>query len=191
MKLISVNVGRSREIGTSHGKPVESAIYKQPVKGPVTARKLGLDGDQQADLTVHGGENKAAYVYPSEHYDYWKQRFPEREMLWGTFGENLTTSGLMEGDVRQGDQLLIGSAEFVVTRPRLPCYKLGIKFGTQEMLKWFLDSERTGFYLRVSREGRIQAGDSIRLVKAGNESATIVSVVREVRRREQAEAVPS
>ncbi len=183
MRLISVNVGQPSEIGKVRGKAVESAIYKMPVKGPVTVRKLNLEGDGQADLTVHGGEDKAAYAYPSEHYSYWKERFPGRDLPWGMFGENLTTQGLTEGDVHTGDLLLIGSAEFYVTRPRLPCFKLGIKFGTNAMLKWFLESERTGFYLGISKEGQIESGDSINLVKTNQESDSIVSIVRRAKKK--------
>lgn len=183
MRLISVNVGRPREIGKVRGIPVESAIHKISVKGPVAVKKLNLDGDWQADLTVHGGEDKAAYAYPSEHYEYWMDKFPGREMPWGMFGENLTTQGLMEDDVHTGDSLLIGTAAFVVTRPRLPCFKLGIKFGTNAMLKWFLESERTGFYMGVSKEGRVEAGDTIHLVRTNKESQTIASIVRRAKKK--------
>jgi len=131
MLLISVSVGKPREIGKARGSPVESAIHKMSVRGPVTVRKLNLDGDRQADLTVHGGADKAAYAYPSEHHAYWREKFPGREMPWGMFGENLTTQGLMESDVHTGDSLLIGSAGFIVTKPRLPCFKLGIKVRDQ------------------------------------------------------------
>lgn len=183
MRLISVNVGKPREIDKVRGKPVESAIHKISTKGPVTVRKLNLDGDRQADLTVHGGEDKAAYAYPSEHYAYWREKFPEKDMPWGMFGENLTTQGLMEGDIHTGDRLLIGSAEFIVTRPRLPCFKLGIKFGTNAMLRWFLESGRTGFYLGVSKEGKIEAGDAISLVKANLETETIASIVQRAQKK--------
>jgi MOSC domain-containing protein YiiM len=183
MRLISVNVGKPREIGKVRGNPVESAIHKTSVKGPVTVRKINLDGDQQADLTVHGGEDKAAYAYPSEHYPYWREKFPGKAMPWGMFGENLTTQGLMEGDVHTGDRLVIGSAEFIVTQPRLPCFKLGIKFETNAMLKWFLESGRTGFYLGVTKEGRIQSGDAIGLVTANQETETIASVVRRAQKK--------
>jgi MOSC domain-containing protein YiiM len=183
MRLISVNVGKPREIGKVRGSPVESAIHKMCVEGPVIVRKLNLDGDRQADLTVHGGEDKAAYAYPSEHYAYWREKFPGREMPWGMFGENLTTQGLMEGDIHTGDSLLVGTAAFIVTQPRLPCFKLGIKFGTNAMLKWFLESERTGFYLRVSKEGQVEAGDAISLVRSNQESDTIASIVRRAKKK--------
>ena len=187
MRLVSVNVGKPREIGKVRGNSVESAIHKMSVMGPVAVKKLNLEGDEQADLTVHGGEDKAAYAYPSEHYTYWKEKFPGRAMPWGMFGENLTIQGLMEADVHTGDRLLIGSAEFVVTQPRLPCFKLGIKFGTNEMLKWFLESERTGFYLGVSKEGQIEEGDAISLIKTNEPSDTIEYLVRRAKKKSSRE----
>jgi len=183
MRLVSVNVGKPREIGKSRGASVESGIYKEPITGPVAVGRYNLEGDMQADLVVHGGRDKAVYLYPSEHYEYWRQKFPERELRWGAFGENLTTEGLLEDQVRVGDRLLIGSAEFAVTKPRLPCFKLGIKFGNPKMLSWFLESEFTGFYLEVLREGQIQAGDPITMIKAQEDSATIAAIVQGVKRK--------
>ena len=182
-RVTSVNLGVPREIGMSRGKEVVSAIFKEPVKGPVIVRKLNLEGDRQADLTVHGGEQKAVYVYPSEHYAYWKDRFPVMDMPWGTFGENLTTEGLLEETVHIGDLLRIGSATFSVTQPRFPCFKLGIRFQTNTMVRLFLESERTGFYLGVLREGLVEAGDVIKRVKINKGSETITSAVRMVKRR--------
>jgi len=124
-------------------------------------RTLNLDGDQQADLTVHGGQDKAVYAYPSEHYPFWKTQLPGVELPWGSFGENLTTSGLDEQAVFIGDRFAIGGAEVVVTQPRLPCYKLNLKFGRDDMVKRFLASHFTGFYFRVWREGEVGAGDEI------------------------------
>jgi MOSC domain-containing protein YiiM len=184
MRLVSVNVGAPKEIGRSRGGEVVSAIFKRPVGGPVIVRKLNLEGDRQADLTVHGGEDKAVYAYPSEHYDYWKQKFPDMEMPWGTFGENLTTEGLLEEQVRVGDSFAIGSARFAVTRPRFPCLKLGMRFETRTMVRSFLQSERTGFYLRVLREGQIEAGNAIVKAKTNPGSETIVAIVRKVKREE-------
>jgi len=138
---------------------------------------LGLEGDSQADLTVHGGRDKAVYAYPSEHYGYWRERFPGMEMPWGTFGENLTTEGLLEETVHVGDRFAIGSAELQVTRPRLPCFKLGLRFKTQTMVRRFLASGRTGFYLSVIKEGRMEAGDAIGRTRVNEESATISSLV--------------
>jgi MOSC domain-containing protein YiiM len=121
-------------------------------------RKLDLDGDQQADLTVHGGEYKAVYCYPMEHYAYWKKELPGRELPMGMFGENLTTEGMLENEVHLGDRFLIGSAEVIVTQPRLPCYKLGVRFGADDMVKRFLASTRTGFYFSRHARGRSGRG---------------------------------
>jgi MOSC domain-containing protein YiiM len=160
MKIISLNVGLPREV-IWHGRSVTTGIYKEPVAGRVALRKLNLDGDRQADLTVHGGEYKAVYCYPAEHYEYWKNELPGRELPMGMFGENFTVQGLFENDVHLGDRFAVGSAEVVVTQPRLPCYKLGVRFGSDDMVKRFLASGRCGFYLAVTREGEVGAGDEI------------------------------
>src|SRR6266852_1746146 len=153
MKLVSVNVGLPREV-MWHGRTVTTGIYKQPVEGRVALRKLNLDGDGQADLTVHGGEDKAVYCYPLEHYDYWKKELPGGDLPMGVFGENFTTEGLLEG-VHLGDRFSVGSAEVVVTQPSLPCYKLGVRFQSDDMVKRFLASGRSGFYFAVAREGQV------------------------------------
>src|SRR5712691_8222367 len=158
MKLISVNVGLSRVV-VSNGDPVSTGIFKEPTAGRVMLRTLNLDGDRQADLSVHGGPEKAIYVYPSEHYDFWKHEFPEMDLPWGLFGENFTTTGLLETEINIGDTFRIGSAEVMVTEPRMPCYKLGIRFGRSDIIKRFLQSERTGFYLAVLKEGEVGTGD--------------------------------
>jgi MOSC domain-containing protein YiiM len=160
MKIVSLNVGLPREVQW-HGQNVTTGIFKSPVSARVRLRKLNLDGDRQADLTVHGGEHKAVYCYPVEHYAYWKEKLPGRELPFGTFGENLTTDGMLEQDVRIGDRFAINDAEVVVTQPRLPCYKLGIRFQSDDMVKKFLASRRIGFYVAVTREGEIAAGDEI------------------------------
>src|SRR5512142_973889 len=156
MRLISVNCGLPRQV-LWHGTPVTTAIYKEPVQGRVALRALNLDGDRQADLRVHGGQDKAVYCYPLEHYPFWRSELPGRELPMGSFGENFTVEGLLEDAVRIGDRFAIGSAEVVVTQPRLPCYKLGIRFSSDEMVKRFLASRRTGFYLAVAREGDVGA----------------------------------
>jgi MOSC domain-containing protein YiiM len=158
--LISLQVGLPR-IVPSHGEPVATGIFKSPVPGRVLMRTLNLDGDRQADLSVHGGQDKAVYAYPSEHYPFWKTQLPGVELPWGSFGENLTTSGLDETAVSIGDRFAIGGAEVVVTQPRLPCFKLNLKFGRDDMVKRFLASHFTGFYFRVLREGEVGAGDEI------------------------------
>jgi MOSC domain-containing protein YiiM len=159
------------------GQTVRTSIYKDPVAGRVWARRLNLDGDRQSDLTVHGGAEKAAYVYPSEHYDFWREELPGVDLPWGSFGENITSEGLDESSIRIGDRLTIGSAEFVVTQPRTPCFKLAIRFGRLDMIKRFLRSGRTGFYLSVSREGELAAGDAIRLVPSEGPAVTVAEIV--------------
>ena len=165
MKLISVNVGLPREV-IWKGKTVTTGIFKEPVKGRVMLRALNLDGDRQADLSVHGGPDKAVYAYPAEHYDYWRRELPGKELPWGMFGENFTTEGLREEDIHVGDRFRIGTAELTVTQPRLPCYKLGVKFQSEDMVKHFLGSGRTGFYFSVFREGEVGAGDRIEVIAA-------------------------
>jgi len=178
MRVISVNVGVPRDI-TVRGEtfPVQTSIWKSPVKGPVAVRLHNLDGDRQADLSVHGGPNKAVYAYPSEHYEFWRIELPDAELDWAAFGENLTTEGLLEKDVRVGDELTIGTAVLRVTQPRLPCFKLGIRFGRLDMVKRFLRSRRTGFYFQIAREGALEAGDSITLTPAPFPSVTIAEMV--------------
>ena len=158
--LISVNCGLPREVAW-HGRSVTTAIYKEPLKGRVALRTLNLDGDRQADLSVHGGASKAVYCYPFAHYKYWKTELTGRELPFGSFGENFTVEGLVEDSVHIGDRFAVGSAELVVTQPRLPCYKLGLRFESDDMVRRFLASRRTGFYLAVIREGHVGAGDRI------------------------------
>jgi MOSC domain-containing protein YiiM len=176
-KLISVNVGRPREVEW-RGKTVRTSIFKQPVTGPVQVKKLNLAGDEQADLSVHGGVDKAVYAYPSEHYAWWRDELPGMQLPWGAFGENLTTQGLSEGALRIGDRLSIGSAELLVTQPRLPCFKLGIRFGRADMVKRFQRSGRTGFYLAVLREGSISTGDPIQVHAPQEPSVTVAGIAR-------------
>ncbi len=175
MKLISVNVGLPREV-TWHGKIVTTAIFKQPVEGRMRLRKLNLDGDRQADLTVHGGEHKAVYCYPVEHYAYWKKELPGRDLPPASFGENFTIEGLLENSVHLGERFSVGSAEVMVTQPRLPCYKLGVRFQADDMVKRFLASARTGFYLAVTREGEVGTGDEIKPL-AGDPNTVPVSEI--------------
>ncbi len=176
MRVLSVNVGLPREVEWRN-EPVTTAIHKAPVSGPVQVRQLSLDGDRQADLSVHGGPDKAVYVYPSEHYAYWRKELPGVVLPWAAFGENLTVEGLSEADLRVGDALRIGSAEFIVTQPRLPCYKLNIRFQRPDMVKRFLRSGLTGFYLAVTKEGELAAGDEIQLVPTDRSAVTIPEVV--------------
>lgn len=174
-KIISVNCGLPRTV-LWHGRSVTTAIYKEPIAGRVFLRKLNLDGDGQADLSAHGGENKAVYCYPLVHYDYWKSELPGRELTLGMFGENFTIDGLVEDSVHIGDRFSIGSAEVIVTQPRTPCYKLGIRFQLDDMVKRFLASLRTGFYLAVSREGEVGAGDNVTLIDRESNSASVLLI---------------
>jgi MOSC domain-containing protein YiiM len=177
MKLISINCGLPRQV-VWHGMNVTTGIYKDPVKGRLALRKLNLDGDRQADLKVHGGADKAVYCYPVEHYDYWRSELPSRDLPLGVFGENFTIDGLFEDAVNIGDRFSIGSAEVVVTQPRLPCYKLGIRFQSEDMVKRFLASRRTGFYLAVTREGEVGAGDEITMIGHSGNSVPLPSITR-------------
>jgi MOSC domain-containing protein YiiM len=177
MRIISLNVGRPR-LAVWNGQTVSTGIYKAPVEGRVMLRTLNLDGDRQADLTVHGGPGKAAYAYPAEHYEYWRGELPGTELPWGMFGENFTTEGLDESAVNIGDRFRIGSAEVTVTVPRMPCYKLGIKFGRADIVKRFMASGRTGFYFSVQREGEVGAGDEIELLGRDENDVTVADVSR-------------
>ena len=177
MKIVSVNTGLPREV-MWHGRSVTTAIFKAPVKGRVALRRLNLEGDRQADLTVHGGEHKAVYCYPEAHYSYWQNELPGRELPVGIFGENFTTSGLLENSVHLGDHFSIGSAEVIVTQPRLPCYKLGLRFQADDMVKRFLASGRTGFYLAVTREGEVGAGDEFKVIARDPNGVAVSEITR-------------
>jgi len=177
MKLISVNVGLPREV-TWRGKTVTTGIFKTAVDGPIELRHHNLEGDKQADLSVHGGPTKAAYVYPLQHYEYWRKELPELDYPWGSFGENFTVHGIDEESVTIGDEFRVGAAKVVVTEPRMPCFKLGIRFGRADMVKRFLVSQRTGFYFGVVEEGQVQAGDELELLKKHPDQLSVADVTR-------------
>jgi MOSC domain-containing protein YiiM len=177
MKLVSLNVGLPREV-LWHGRRVSTGIYKEPVEGRVRLRKLNLDGDRQADLTVHGGADKAVYCYPIEHYGYWKKQLPDRALPTAIFGENFTTEGLPEESVHLGDRFAIGSAEMVVTQPRLPCYKLGIRFESDDMVRKFLNGKRYGYYLNVTKEGEVGVGDEIKILSRDPNAVPVSEITR-------------
>jgi len=177
MKLVSVSVGVPRDI-TWHNRNVTTAIFKHQVEGRVALGKLNLQGDRQADLSVHGGEHKAVYCYPIEHYDYWKRALPGRELPMAVFGENFTTAGLTEDSVHLGDQFSIGSALVVVTQPRLPCYKLGLRFQSDDMVKRFIASGRMGFYVAVRRVGDVGAGDEITVISRDPHAVPVSDIAR-------------
>jgi MOSC domain-containing protein YiiM len=177
MKLLSVNVAVPREIEWK-GTTVTTGIFKKPVSSRVMLRRLNLEGDRQADLSVHGGDNKAAYAYPSEHYAFWHGELPGFDLPWGVFGENFTIEGLLESTVSIGDRYHIGKATVMVTQPRMPCYKLGAKFGRDDIVGRFLRSGRSGFYLSVLKEGKVSAGDSIEYAGREGPNLTVQDVNR-------------
>lgn len=177
MKLFSLNVGLPREV-TWHGRPVTTGIFKDPVTTRIALRTLNLDGDRQADLNVHGGPYKAVYCYPIAHYEYWKQELPERDLPMGSFGENFTLESPFEDSVYLGDRFSIGTAEVVVTQPRLPCYKLGIKFNDDEMVKRFFAARRTGYYLAVTREGEVGVGDDMKVISRDANQVPVSEITR-------------
>jgi MOSC domain-containing protein YiiM len=177
MKLLSVNCGLPREV-LWHGTRVTTSIFKEPVEGRIALRTLNLEGDRQSDLSVHGGKNKAVYFYSIEHYGYWKEELPGMPLPLGAFGENFTVEGFLEDAVCVGDRITVGSAELVVTQPRLPCYKLGIRFGSDDMIARFLASGRTGFYVAVLREGEVGAGDEVTVVGQAADPVPVSEVTR-------------
>lgn len=175
MKLLSLNVGLPRLI-VYQGQTINTGIFKQPVDGPVALRTLNLDGDRQADLSVHGGPNKAVYGYPSEHYAYWRKELPGIDLPWGMFGENFTTKDMHESDLHVGDRLQLGSAILMVRQPRTPCYKLAAKFQRDDMLERFLVSGRSGVYFSVEQEGVVAAGDTFTFLSRNPEGITIAEM---------------
>lgn len=201
MKLVSLNIGLPRQV-TWHGMNVTTGIFKQPVEGRIAVRKLNLDGDRQADLTVHGGKDKAVYCYPLAHYEFWKSELSKigyefqknpgdpffarsGDLPMGMFGENFTIDVQRSGDLPEdsihiGDRFSVGSAEVIVTQPRLPCYKLGVKFQMDDMVKRFLASRRTGFYLAVIREGEVAAGDELEAIPRSQQDDDTATPISEI-----------
>ena len=184
MRVVSVNVALGRDVPW-RGTVVRTGIFKATVPRRVRVRALGLEGDEQADLRVHGGPLKAVYAYPSEHYAFWRHELPGVALPWGAFGENLTVSGLSEADVHVGDRFRIGTALLAATKPRFPCFKLGIKFGREDILDRFLASGRTGFYLHVLEEGEVAAEDAIVILGGGDGRETIADLVAARQRAEE------
>ena len=172
MKVLSVHVGSLQEM-LRNGKKIQTGIFKQPTEGPIEVKQLGLEGDQQANKKLHGGVYKAICVYPSEHYDLWKEELGNPGLSFGDFGENLTTAGLMEGDICLGDRLRIGSVEMVVTQPREPCITLNARLDTKDLSVRILKSGRSGFYCSVEREGTIENGDSIEYISRDENKVSV------------------
>jgi MOSC domain-containing protein YiiM len=178
----SVNVGQPKEV-VWKGRTVLTGIFKEPVAGSVALRRLNLEGDQQADLKVHGGPDMAVYLYPAEYYAFWREQFPQMELPWGMFGENLTIWGLRDDSVYIGDRLQVGTAQLVVRSPRMPCFKLGLRFGRDDVLKIMLQSGFTGFYCAVLKEGKVAAGDRIKVLHRDEHEVTVLDIVRLERER--------
>lgn len=176
MRVVSVNVGLPRDAPFRQGI-VRTGIFKNPVPGPVRVRRLNLNGDGQADLTVHGGRDKAVYAYPAEHYPFWKSEMPNRVFPWGSFGENLTTEGVLESEVCIGDEYRFGTARLVATQPRMPCYKLAARFDEPRMVKRFMAARRPGIYFAVLDEGNVSPGDSIECVHRDPAGVTVADML--------------
>lgn len=176
MRVESVNVGLPREV-LWKGRQVLTGIFKEPVAGRVALRRLNLEGDQQADLKVHGGPSKAVYVYPADYYAFWREQYPELDLPWGMFGENLTIWGVRDDAVHIGDQLQVGSAHLLVTEPRMPCYKLALKFGRDDVLKRFFRNGFSGFYCAVLQEGEVAAGDPVSLLHRDEHAVRVLDIV--------------
>ena len=174
-KILQVAVSMAKTY-LVQGREVSTGIFKDPIVGKVALRTLNLDGDQQADLTVHGGVDKAVYTYPSEHYSYWRGEYPDKEIEFGGFGENLTTEHLLETEVCIGDEFQAGTAIIRATQPRLPCYKLGIRFGRPDIIKRFMRSGRSGIYFSVLKEGELESGDQIIRIKSDPDQITVSEV---------------
>jgi MOSC domain-containing protein YiiM len=170
-------VGLPREV-IWKGVTVQTGIFKDPVGRRVKIEKLNLAGDQQADLTVHIGAEKAVYAYPAEHYEYWRKKLPDVPFSWGKFGENLTTEGLTEDTLCIGDRLKVGAASLMVTQPRMPCYKLALRFDREDMIKHFLASQRSGFYLSVIEEGEVHAGSKLEILSRDPHRVAVVDIAR-------------
>jgi MOSC domain-containing protein YiiM len=176
VQVVSVNVGMPREIRW-RDRLVTTGIFKEPIADVRAVRRFNIDGDGQADLTVHGGKDKAIYAYPSEHYDFWRNEWPRADYPWGLFGENLSTDGLLEQTVCIGDEFRVGTARLVVTQPRMPCFKLGIRFGDPQIIERFLKSRRPGIYFGIVDEGQIGPGDSIELLSTDPRRMSVVEVL--------------
>jgi MOSC domain-containing protein YiiM len=174
-RIVSVNVGTPRQISVRRGRPMMSAIGKLPVEGPVRVEGVNLAGDDQADRRVHGGPDKAVYAYAREDSDWWAEQLG-REIADGMFGENLTTEGVDVSGALVGERWRIGTVELEVCQPRLPCSKLGLRFGDLRMVKRFGQASRPGAYLRIIAEGELQAGDELAVLSRPDHDVTVALV---------------
>jgi len=182
MRVVSLNVGLPREV-IWQGRAVETGIFKSAVEGPRALRRDNFEGDAQADLSVHGGPDKAVYAYPSEHYPDWQARLG-RDLEPGNFGENLTTEGLLEDAVHIGDEFRVGTARLVVTQPRMPCFKLGLRFGDPTMVKQFLRAGKPGIYFAIREEGVVAPGDPIERLNEDERRIAVTEMLRLILDRE-------
>lgn len=176
MKIVSLNVGMPQKFEWQ-GKEIFSGILKKPVTTPLQLSSLNFEGDKQADLKVHGGRDKAVYGYPAEHYDFWRDELKLTDLEWGAFGENLTLRGLLETEVQIGDRYRMGTAEIVVSQPRMPCTKLEMRLKRPGFCKRFLETRMSGFYFSVAREGIVSVGDEIKLLERSENGVTVVSAL--------------
>ncbi|WP_046242577.1 MOSC domain-containing protein [Hymenobacter terrenus] len=176
MQILSVNIGLPQQY-TWRGKSIETSIFKAPTTDLVAVHPEHLAGYGQADLRVHGGPDKAVYSYPTEHYGYWAPYIPAALLTPGAFGENLTTQGLLESEVRVGDCFRAGTAVLIAVQPRMPCFKLGLRLNDEHLVKRFLEARRSGIYFRVVQTGTLRAGDALTLVQPATHAVTIQQVV--------------
>ncbi|MDQ2794259.1 MAG: MOSC domain-containing protein [Bacteroidota bacterium] len=175
MQLISVNIAEPSDVEWQ-GKTVRTSIFKQPVGGPIQVLADSLAGDGQADLRHHGGADKAVYAYPAEHWAYWSAQLPPEKLVPGAFGENLTTAGLLESEVRLGDCFRVGSAILKAMQPRVPCFKLNVRLDDDQMVRRFQRAGRSGIYFSIVQPGTVQAGDSIELLQRSEHAVTVQQV---------------
>ncbi|TXN34262.1 MOSC domain-containing protein [Flagellimonas hymeniacidonis] len=172
MQIISTNIGNPTPIQWN-GQQTTTGIFKFPVNEPLLLEEEAVAKDTVSDRKVHGGVFKACYLFSADHYPYWKERYPALEWNWGMFGENLTVEGLDEAKIRIGNIYKVGSALVQVTQPREPCFKLGIKFGTQEILREFIDHSFPGTYVRILEVGEVNTGDTLELVEESENALTV------------------
>lgn len=175
MKVVSVNIGEKRTVEW-RGKPVETGIFKYPVEGSIELGETDVEKDVVVDRRYHGGINKACYLYSADHYDFWKEKYPDLEWDYGMFGENITVEGLNESQIQIGDIFSIGECRVQVTQPRQPCFKLGIRLGTQAALKAFINAPYPGVYVKLIEKGKVKAGDSMRLSERLHNSIGLLEI---------------
>ena len=175
MKVISVNIGDKKTVEWN-GKKIVTGIFKEPVQGPIFLGEEDVRNDSVVDRKYHGGIDQAVYAYSLEHYTYWKQLYPKLEWSFGMFGENLTINQLDETNIRSGNRYQLGEVLLEVTKPREPCMKLGVRFGTQKVLKQFWNSTKSGIYFKVLKTGNVNVNDALKLVHVNSSGPTIAEM---------------